>query len=187
MTESRNPLTLLRTPGQSRRTVLKQAGLAAVAIGAGTGLAGCAGGPSAQGSASPSEAPGTSSSPSSGGSPSASGSPSSGDSPSASGSASQAPPQGISVAAADVPEGGGIVVQEKYVVTQPSAGEYKAFSAICTHQGCPVERVQDSEIVCPCHGSRFAFDTGQVVGGPAEEPLPSVEFTESGDTLVLPE
>lgn len=171
---------------RSRRRLLRQAGLAAVALGTGAGLAGCSTGGSAgpSTSAAPSSgAPSTSAAPSASGSPSAS----AGGSPSASGSASQAPPQGITVATADVPEGGGVVIQEKYVVTQPAAGEFKAFSAICTHQGCPVEKVENAEIVCPCHGSHFAIATGDPVAGPAKEPLPAVEFTRSGDDLVLPE
>ncbi|GAB3760726.1 hypothetical protein GCM10028864_49430 [Microlunatus parietis] len=86
-----------------------------------------------------------------------------------------------------MPEGGGVVIQEKYVVTQPAAGEFKAFSAVCTHQGCPVEKVENAEIVCPCHGSHFAIATGDPVSGPADQPLPAVEFTVSGDSLVLPE
>ena len=51
-------------------------------------------------------------------------------------------------AAADVPVGGGVVFKdEKVVVTQPAKGEFKGFSAICTHQGCPVASVADGVIM----------------------------------------
>ena len=44
---------------------------------------------------------------------------------------------------ADVPEGGGTVFRdEKYVVTQPEPGDFKAFSAVCPHQGCLVDSVE---------------------------------------------
>ena len=81
--------------------------------------------------------------------------------------------------------GGGVVVQEKYVVTQPEDGEFRAFSAICTHQGCPVGAVEDGEIVCPCHMSHFDISTGDPVSGPAQEPLPKVDFTTSGDNIII--
>src|SRR6187549_1173439 len=61
-------------------------------------------------------------------------------------------------AASSIPVGGGTVFADKdVVVTQPTAGEYKAFSATCTHQGCKVKSVADGVIVCPCHGSKFAI------------------------------
>lgn len=187
MPDVRSQLDQLVAGARSRRRLLRQAGLAAFAIGTGAGIAGCSTGGSAgpSTSAPPSGAPSTSGAPS----PSSSSSPgpSTSSSPSPSASASQAPPQGITVATADVPEGGGVVVQEKYVVTQPKAGEFKAYSAICTHQGCPVDKVENAEIVCPCHASHFAIDTGDPVSGPANEPLPSVELTMSGDSLILPE
>jgi Rieske Fe-S protein len=29
-------------------------------------------------------------------------------------------------------------------VTQPEAGDFKAFTAVCTHQGCLVDRVESA-------------------------------------------
>ncbi|MFI9255302.1 Rieske (2Fe-2S) protein [Streptomyces sp. NPDC053069] len=73
----------------------------------------------------------------------------------------------------DIPEGGGKVFEEqKVVVTQPKKGEFKAFSAICTHMGCTVNKVVDGTIDCPCHGSRFHIADGAVAHGPATRPLP---------------
>ena len=97
------------------------------------------------------------------------------------------PPAGDSIASVgDVPVGGGVVVQaEQVVITQPSDGEFKAFSAVCPHQGCLVTDVRDGEIVCPCHGSRFAVDTGEVVGGPAPRGLEERQVTVSGDGIAV--
>ncbi|GAA2742695.1 hypothetical protein GCM10010440_18990 [Kitasatospora cinereorecta] len=76
-------------------------------------------------------------------------------------------------AATDVPVGGGKVYRDqKIVVTQPAAGEFKAFSAKCTHAGCIVDQVTAGQISCPCHGSKFAIADGSVKGGPAPSPLP---------------
>lgn len=77
--------------------------------------------------------------------------------------------------AKDVPVGGGrVLADDELVVTQPVAGEFKAFSSICTHQGCAVRDVVDGTISCPCHGSRFSIADGSVVTGPATQPLPEV-------------
>jgi nitrite reductase/ring-hydroxylating ferredoxin subunit len=68
---------------------------------------------------------------------------------------------------ADVPVGGGtILADQEVVVTQPTKGEFKAFTAICTHQGCTVTKVEDGQIVCPCHGSRFSIEDGANTEGP---------------------
>ena len=87
---------------------------------------------------------------------------------------------------ADIPVGGGKVFDAaKVVVTQPKAGEFKAFSAICTHKGCTVAGVANGAITCPCHGSTYDMATGQVTGGPAPAPLPSKTVTVSGGSITI--
>ncbi|MFF9494821.1 Rieske (2Fe-2S) protein [Streptomyces flaveolus] len=91
---------------------------------------------------------------------------------------------GALAATADIPEGGGkVFADQKIVVTQPTAGEFKAFSAVCTHQGCAVKDVSDGVINCPCHNSKFSITDGSVQGGPAPKPLPAVQITVSGDSI----
>jgi Rieske Fe-S protein len=86
---------------------------------------------------------------------------------------------------ADVPVGGGtIYADQKVVVTQPSKGEFKGFSSICTHQGCPVTDVSDGTINCTCHGSKFSIKDGSVVNGPATSALASVDVSVDGDSVV---
>jgi Rieske Fe-S protein len=90
------------------------------------------------------------------------------------------------VSTSDVPVGGGVVLAEQdVVVTQPVAGEFHAFSATCTHQGCAVDEIADGTINCPCHGSQFAVGDGSVVAGPAGSPLPERAIRVEGDSIVL--
>ncbi|MCW2828528.1 MAG: Rieske (2Fe-2S) protein [Marmoricola sp.] len=85
---------------------------------------------------------------------------------------------------ADVPVGGGkIFKDEKVVITQPTAGDFKAFSAVCTHQGCVVAKIVGQDIDCGCHGSKFSLADGSVVNGPATKPLPALKVTASGEDL----
>ncbi|HEY6794683.1 MAG TPA: Rieske (2Fe-2S) protein [Kineosporiaceae bacterium] len=86
---------------------------------------------------------------------------------------------------ADVPVGGGrILAAAGIVLTQPTAGTVKAFSAVCTHQGCTVSEVKDGTIGCPCHGSRFRIADGAVVAGPAPEPLRPIAVTVRNGSVV---
>jgi len=85
----------------------------------------------------------------------------------------------------DVPVGGGkILGDKKIVITQPKAGSFDAFSAVCTHQGCLVGDVSGGTINCPCHGSKFNITNGSVVQGPAASPLPPVSVKVQGTSIV---
>jgi Rieske Fe-S protein len=91
-----------------------------------------------------------------------------------------------SVAAADVPVGGGtILADDLVVVTQPTEGEFKAVTATCTHQGCPVNAIEDGEIICPCHASHYSIEDGSVISGPAPKPLASFPVAVEGDQIVI--
>jgi Rieske Fe-S protein len=104
--------------------------------------------------------------------------------PSATGSA--AADAGALAKVSDIPVGGGkIFADRKVVVTQPQQGTIKAFSAICTHQGCTVGEVSGGTINCPCHGSRFRVADGSVAAGPAPKPLPPVAVTVTADAITL--
>jgi Rieske Fe-S protein len=147
----------------TRRTLLAGAGLAGVSV-----LAACSSG----GSSSASSSAPSSSAAAGGSQPSAS-----------SGSGSGGTVLG---ATSEIPAGGGkVFTAEKVVVTQPSSGQFKAFSAICTHQQCIVDQVANGTIDCPCHGSKFSITDGSVVAGPAPSPLPSQPITVAGNQITL--
>jgi Rieske Fe-S protein len=115
------------------------------------------------------------------------------ESPSSSATGSEAPtsapgseaPSGGIATTSDVPVGGGVIISgDDVVITQPTEGEFKAFTAVCTHQGCLVNEVTDT-INCPCHQSMFSIEDGSVQGGPASSPLGEVEISVEGDQISL--
>jgi Rieske Fe-S protein len=93
-------------------------------------------------------------------------------------------PSGIADAA-DVPVGGGIVLaDQKLVITHPTSGDFKGFTAVCTHQGCLVDEVTDT-INCPCHGSIYSIEDGSVVDGPAPAPLAEQQLVVDSGAIIL--
>jgi Rieske Fe-S protein len=149
----------------TRRTMLRGATVGGIALPL---LAACGGGDS------------TSSSGSSDSSSAADPSPSSAASSSDGADASS----GVTVSASEVPVGGGTVLaKDKVVVVQPTKGDYKAYTAVCTHQGCTVNKVEGGQIICPCHGSHYSIEDGSVVSGPAPSPLAAKKVTVSGSEL----
>jgi len=81
-----------------------------------------------------------------------------------------------------------------FVFKKAEGGKTKlyAISAICTHLGCIVQHVAGEEtgpagkkksgagFACACHGSQFTID-GDVVKGPAPEPLPWLALSIAAD------
>lgn len=170
-------------PMARRRTVL---GLAGTAVTAGAGLTGwkMLHDNSADSGARPPESPHESSSPN----PTGSSETDSAGSDDSSGSnrGKDAGPGAELAKTTDIPEGGGKVFKsEGVVVTQPEAGTFKAFSAVCTHQGCAVTSIANGVIICPCHGSKFSITDGSVQSGPATQALPSERISVDGDAITL--
>lgn len=149
-------LPTTRTTDLDRRTVIRTAGIVGLGVAGATTLTACGGGTSSTAGGAPSSASG------------------------AGGAATEA------IKVTDIPVGGGkVFAVAKVVVTQPKAGEFKAFSAICTHKGCTVAGVANGTITCPCHASTFDAGTGQVTGGPAPAPLPGKSVKVSGGTITV--
>jgi Rieske Fe-S protein len=115
-------------------------------------------------------------------------------SPGASGDTSSNSPSETSTSSADegglvekskVPVGEGVILTgPKIVVTQPTAGNFKAFTAVCTHMGCTVGSIANGTITCPCHGSTYSIKDGSVKGGPAPKPLAEIAIKVQGDEIV---
>jgi Rieske Fe-S protein len=157
-----SPNTSSLPPGLSRRTVLG----VTVAGAAGLLTAACGGSSSAE-TATGSDP--TSSDPK----------------PSSAGSSASSGGSGGLVATAKVPVGEGIILtDQKIVVTQPTKGDFKAFSAICTHMACTVASIKDGAITCPCHGSQYSIKDGSVLGGPAPKALSSIAIKVDGTEVV---
>ena len=77
-------------------------------------------------------------------------------------------------------------VGDKLVGVVRSGGELLAFGDICTHRQCNLTsggEIEGTVIECECHGSRFDMKTGEVVDGPATEPIPVFQVRDEGGEL----
>ncbi|MYV44845.1 Rieske (2Fe-2S) protein [Streptomyces sp. SID2888] len=83
----------------------------------------------------------------------------------------------------EVPKGGAKLYRDANVVVSRAAdGSLKAYSSICTHAGCAINKLSGTTLICPCHGSEFDALDGKVVQSPASLPLTelSVEVKNGG-------
>lgn len=77
----------------------------------------------------------------------------------------------------------GITFYENLIIIKENE-TIKILSALCTHLGCRINRVHGSELVCPCHGSRYDFD-GKVLKGPSQNPLLLLRFKRDKDKIII--
>jgi Rieske Fe-S protein len=71
------------------------------------------------------------------------------------------------------------------ILIQTTSGEWRAFSAVCTHLQCTVQYRPDLEhIWCACHNGHFDL-SGKNVAGPPPRPLDQYDVTVKGDEVIV--
>ncbi len=94
----------------------------------------------------------------------------------------------VPVARADALEEGGMRafdVRGTRVAVANTAGAFHAFDDTCTHRQCSLAEgdLEDTTVICPCHGSEFDVRSGEVLQGPAREPVETYETRVEGGSL----
>ncbi|HET9382368.1 MAG TPA: Rieske 2Fe-2S domain-containing protein [Streptomyces sp.] len=74
--------------------------------------------------------------------------------------------------------------EEHVVVSRSGDGSLKAYSAVCTHAGCAIHKLEGTRLVCSCHGSEFDATTGEVLRSPATVPLVALDVREENGRIV---
>jgi nitrite reductase/ring-hydroxylating ferredoxin subunit len=64
-------------------------------------------------------------------------------------------------------------------------GAFYAFDDTCTHRGCSLAEgeLEETTVICSCHGSEFDVRSGEVLQGPAKEPVATYETRVEGGYL----
>lgn len=79
---------------------------------------------------------------------------------------------------------GGAVILDKFIIAQPTAGNYVAYSSTCPHQFQKITEADGKTVRCTAHGSIFNIQDGSVVAGPSVRGLREVQLAQEGDSLV---
>lgn len=93
-------------------------------------------------------------------------------------------PPSEEVAKTAVPVGSAVIL-DRFIIAQPNPGEYVAYSAVCPHQQQKITVVEGENVRCTAHGSVFNTSSGEVVSGPALNPLTTATLEETGDQLIV--
>ena len=88
------------------------------------------------------------------------------------------------VAKTEVPVGSAVIL-DRFIIAQPTEGQFVAYSNICPHESARITQVQGDVVRCPKHGSTFAIEDGAVLTGPAVNSLAPAELVDGGDTLTV--
>ncbi len=95
----------------------------------------------------------------------------------------------VKVGAGEIGEGEitAVPVGDRTVAIANVGGNLHAFDDICTHEQCSLAEGELDGLViqCPCHGSQFDITSGEVVNGPATEPIDVFEVREEGGELLV--
>jgi nitrite reductase/ring-hydroxylating ferredoxin subunit len=90
----------------------------------------------------------------------------------------------------DVPEGEmrSYTIRERMIAIANVEGDLHAFDDVCTHQQCSLAEgeLDGPTVECPCHGSQFDVTTGEVINGPATDPVDVFQIqAQEGELQVL--
>lgn len=77
-----------------------------------------------------------------------------------------------------------LISSARTLVLNVDGNTIRAFTSVCTHQGCDVDRFANNRFHCPCHGSQYDVN-GNVVNGPAPSPLRAFAVERSGNIVTI--
>jgi 3-phenylpropionate/trans-cinnamate dioxygenase ferredoxin component len=94
----------------------------------------------------------------------------------------------VSVSRADALEEGDMKafdVRGTQIAVAKVDGALYAFGDTCTHMACSLAGgdLEETTVICPCHGSEFDVTSGAVLQGPAREPVETYETRVEGGSL----
>jgi len=78
-------------------------------------------------------------------------------------------------------------VRKTKVAVAKVGGTFYAFNDACTHLQCSLAEgdLEEATVICPCHGSEFDVRSGEVLRGPAREPVETYETRLEGGGLEI--
>ena len=78
-------------------------------------------------------------------------------------------------------------VQDTKITVANVGGTFYAFGDTCTHMECSLAEgdLEETTVICSCHGSEFDVTSGEVLAPPAREPVGSYETRVKGKNLEI--